>query len=609
MSFTYESAARLFNEGDFLRLIELSGGNEQARIALEPRHRVIIANALALVGEFDEAQRLAELDCGSPTAPAIRSQAEWTLGLVRWRAGDISSAMQHARAALRFAQESADAERLAWALLHFFRLSIDCGPMDAIMAALPDVRLAVARAGNPRASAYLHNCVAVLEGQTGRVDEARRHLDIAESLLQLAPDRWLATLVQLHQGIIACLKCEFEVAFRHVYAAKRNETHEGGQNAFAVATTLGHLEFLVGEFEKSKLTLATLPSNPAASIGMKLSALDTLARVHMAAGELEQCEEALESIRDHINSHPEIASNFNARRAAIVRAQMLLRRGQRDAALKCLHDSEIMARQFHDTPLNAAVQLQMAQVLANGALYKAAAARLMNADGLGITTIREFQASYYYATALILRKFGAPLEWQLRARALRVWDDQGIVSLRLEMDDVPADVIDKRPVRHCVNTVECVTDSLAAFVDLAYQPRLLGEEMLSAIDGLACSPAAKVIETQPDAESPWAEEDTVTLPLGTDRGKANLTLVCNVPDDPVKAVLLADVLRIGRAAIALERAREEERSRAALWPAPPIEEQAGALFLAEEMQTILATARRVAPTTAPVLITGEMRPQ
>jgi DNA-binding NtrC family response regulator len=64
-------------------------------------------------------------------------------------------------------------------------------------------------------------------------------------------------------------------------------------------------------------------------------------------------------------------------------------------------------------------------------------------------------------------------------------------------------------------------------------------------------------------------------------------------------------MRIGRAAIALERARQEERNRAALWPAAPAEEQAGALFLAEEMQTLLATARRIAPTTVPVLITGE----
>jgi DNA-binding NtrC family response regulator len=85
----------------------------------------------------------------------------------------------------------------------------------------------------------------------------------------------------------------------------------------------------------------------------------------------------------------------------------------------------------------------------------------------------------------------------------------------------------------------------------------------------------------------------------------SLFLVCPIPTDPAKAVVLSDVLRIGRAALELERARKEERSRAALWPASPAEEQAGALFLAEEMQTLLAIARRIAPTNVPVLITGE----
>jgi DNA-binding NtrC family response regulator len=55
----------------------------------------------------------------------------------------------------------------------------------------------------------------------------------------------------------------------------------------------------------------------------------------------------------------------------------------------------------------------------------------------------------------------------------------------------------------------------------------------------------------------------------------------------------------------VEKAKVEERNRAALWPADPIETEAGALFLAEEMQALLATARRIAPTTVPVLLTGE----
>ncbi|MGE3404822.1 MAG: sigma-54 interaction domain-containing protein, partial [Vicinamibacterales bacterium] len=75
--------------------------------------------------------------------------------------------------------------------------------------------------------------------------------------------------------------------------------------------------------------------------------------------------------------------------------------------------------------------------------------------------------------------------------------------------------------------------------------------------------------------------------------------------EPSAAILLSDVLRIGRAAVALENARREERNKAALWPESPVEEQAGAIFLAEEMQSLLATARRIASTNIPVLITGE----
>ena len=478
------------------------------------------------------------------------------------------------------------------------------------MAALPEVRRAVARAGVSRASAYLHDCVAVLEGQTGRLDEARRHLDIAESLLHLAPNAWLAGLVQMDRGAVAGHKCEFELAYNHVRNAKEIARRIGyQQNSAGADLTLGHLQFLVGEFDESKRTLLTLTSHPRASISVRLGALDSLARVHLALGELDQCENVVGEINRHVSNHPEAASMFQVRRAALVRAQLLAKKGCSDEALKCLQTAQEIARQFHDVPLDAAAQLQMAQVLGKVRDYKAASRRLLEAERLEITTIRELQASYYYGAAHVLSELDTSLKQHLRDRALRLWAEQGVISVRFEIDDVPFSP--SHATRYGSNEplhlshVECVADSFAAFVDLAHRPRLLGEEMLSAIDGLACSPASKVIETRPNAESPEAENDTVTLPLGTDRGKGNLTLVCKVPDDPVKAILLADVLRIGRAAIALERAREEERNRAALWPAPPIEEQAGALFLAEEMQTILATARRVAPTTAPVLITGE----
>jgi DNA-binding NtrC family response regulator len=114
---------------------------------------------------------------------------------------------------------------------------------------------------------------------------------------------------------------------------------------------------------------------------------------------------------------------------------------------------------------------------------------------------------------------------------------------------------------------------------------------------------AQIVETHSSSNS--NEKPGVhTLPLGEYRGR-QLSLVCPFPEEPVKAVLLGNILRLGKAALALERAREEERNRAALWPADEIEGQAGAIFLAEEMQGILKVARRIAPTNVPVLVTGE----
>src|SRR6185503_17790678 len=74
--------------------------------------------------------------------------------------------------------------------------------------------------------------------------------------------------------------------------------------------------------------------------------------------------------------------------------------------------------------------------------------------------------------------------------------------------------------------------------------------------------------------------------------------------DPEKNILVADVARVTRAALALDRLRRDENERAAIWPAG----DAGgddAVFVDEQMVTLIEAARRVAPVNVPVLITGE----
>jgi DNA-binding NtrC family response regulator len=145
---------------------------------------------------------------------------------------------------------------------------------------------------------------------------------------------------------------------------------------------------------------------------------------------------------------------------------------------------------------------------------------------------------------------------------------------------------------------ETAINHLATAFDVAYQPELLAEELVEAIRISDLSPRVDV------TREPTVRETNSGIVL-TSAAEKPLAIVCEPPDDPFKAILLGDILRIGRAALELARAREAERSRAALWPADPVEDQGDAIFIAEEMQSLLSTVRRIATTTVPVLITGE----
>ena len=59
---------------------------------------------------------------------------------------------------------------------------------------LTEMRQAALRAGDPHAVAYMHYAVALMEASNGRTREARRHLNLTDSLIQAYPNAWLEQL-------------------------------------------------------------------------------------------------------------------------------------------------------------------------------------------------------------------------------------------------------------------------------------------------------------------------------------------------------------------------------------------------------------------------------
>ena len=603
MPISLSEAERLFSAGEFSELLRLSDVTPAIARTVEPRTRIVLTHALALTGRLAVAREFAALDSTPATSLSIHSRAAAIVGLIEQAEGNIDTAAKQFQTAIRLARESRDPERIAWGYLHLVRLLIDAHRTQAVMALLPEARKVVTNAGLPHLSAYLHLCVSSLEGLTGRVNEALRHCEIAESILAMAPNSWLQGTALVIRACIAFIMCEYARASECIDLAKQAAAKSGHDRQSSVLdTNLGHIETMVGRFQRARQSFDRVISSPRASALVLVGAYEGLARLHLAVNELDPCETALERVDAEARRHEGLGSSYHARWAAVTRARLFLKRGNPIAALGQLENPEQKTAHVAQLPSTTALHLVAAEACVMTGDLIAAAEHLVAANDSGGCVFREFQAQHYHAASLIAGAVNPVLGRRMRERALRLSAHQGAVAVRMQIEaSAPAD---DSPTESSPRLgAALVAHSLAASIDLAYSPKLLGAEVLAVIQELQCSPQARIVHTRNAAVEAGGPGELL-LQLGSE-GRKTLTLVCPLPTEPDKILVLADVLRIGRAALALERARQEERNRAALWPVSPVEEQAGALFLAEDMQTLLATARRIAPTTVPVLITGE----
>ena len=462
---------------------------------------------------------------------------------------------------------------------------------------VPAVREAVNRAGRPQPIAYLHLIVAAMEGQNGRYDEARRHCEAAESLLELAPHAWLRCTGLANTSALAMVAGEFDLAHDVLLSLDRfsrssyltRETTEAQVN-------IGYIDFCRGSYKRAANALADVVAATSSSLRAKLTALETNARARLALADLDGCESHLNQLESLITAVGSSHHGYARRRAVVTRARLLLKRGQPNEAVALLNEATLEHAASADAVFVTTAHITEAQALSRIGKRRESAQSLLRAEHAGATQVRDVQAQYYYAAGDAVGVADAALGYQLRDRARRLWEHQGIVALEREMESVPAPRDQGRKShRHPTAAV----NALGSIIDLTHSPSVLGEELVRTLAGFG-------IEATVTGDAPSSEDmaGTEALSLGTERGRP-LWLVCIRPEEPDKAVLMQDVLRVGRAAVDLERYKADERRRSAVWPEDPIEDQLGALFISPEMRALLTVIRRAAMGTATVLITGE----
>jgi DNA-binding NtrC family response regulator/lipopolysaccharide biosynthesis regulator YciM len=598
MPLSYSEVESLFRLGRFQEIA--SDGTATVRELQKlpsQEHQLLIAESLARTGRLESATQLARHVLARSEWVRGHSRAEMILGIVSRDLGRTEDALQSLQRSLHSAKENGDIGQAARSALAIFRIISERQPLEIVGPLLAEVRRLTIRAADPHLIVLLHESVARQEAQVGNLEQARRHLRIAHSLLETHPNVWLQQLCEINAFCIEFFDSDLGLAEEHLNRARRLGAISGAVEP-TVLNNLGHLYLETGKFSKAERTFLGLADNKIDEV--RQSVLDGLARLYIATNRLKESERTLETL-NALQSREHSEMPFPARSSLITQTRLLLRQHKWHDASRVADVAIEEAQKIGDRKIACAALMLRAVAMVNADQHAKASLSIALATDWGAWGLREHLGLFWQLCSQIHRS--REVKRQSLDRATRICRAQGKAGAENEPETPTAPSVDEAESSQITSHVGSrLTASLASAFDLSYDAHLLGSELMEAIQSTNCSPDVRVTKSRASATA--SSTGHCVVPLGLHRGE-HFTLSCQVPDDPAKAILLGNILRLGRAAVALEQAREEERNRAALWPADPIETQGGAIFLAEEMQDILNVARRIAPTNVPVLITGE----
>ena len=457
----------------------------------------------------------------------------------------------------------------------------------------------------------LHDTAAIWEGQRGLLRSAHGHVAIGKSILEAYPNAWLSQNLAVTSACLFAIAFEFGSAEDCLKDARTLGAITGSEfSDAAIDTNQAHISLLNGQISKAFRALSSVRTSAPPQV--QDGASEGLGRLWLALNDHGRAQESLNRVR----AQGPTRSSYLFRWAGLTQCKLLHRQGRHEELFRALDVEEAAARQLGDNPLLAALLLVRAEAAATTSNMPAAGRALLDAAELGVAANPELQGHFHLSVGRVLEKADVSASGLFHARARRLWLHRRNVLALIEADSfgkpaMPLADYDHdprfsgKPAQSAVVVPErdrplAVLDSIANAIDLSGSPLLLAEELRQLAEHLG---VASHVHVRSGRAATRPAEGEYSIGLGTERNQ-HVALACGPADRVRDNVALSGITRVARAAVTLERLKGEERERAALWPMP---DQAleGALYIDEQMTSLLATARRVAAVNVPVLITGE----
>jgi DNA-binding NtrC family response regulator len=618
---TLDSVRQLKRAGRFTdALFELQSANGFETHT--PAADVLRCELFQQTGRLKEARTLADGLLRRPRGLSSTEQStcEYILARVAREEANISVVLEHLRRAICLAQSTADLGALCQVqLMLLIVLSERHGP-DAVRPLASEVRRNVTRLGDAHATAALHIAICELEAKRGLFRTARRHAQLALNILKADPNCWLQARGQHLLFALDLLRSELAAAEPQGQEALRLAQEAGHaamcRNCFA---NLGSFFYLTGQYEHAAIHFERALAYVQAEGTLNNAAVDTLALVRLAQGQLAESSRLLDRVFASVPTEDD-RHVYSHRHSAFTRTLLLAYGHRWEEAVAQAETVIVLADRTGDAPLRNTAHLMKAELLFRVGRGAEAIAVLECALTSAMGDSPELYAQYERVLAV-----GAAMAYDLDAarvhhrRGVRLARAVGNVPAEQQLDRVKSDVLD------AIQSTPPTGPSVAALPQMAihslvgmtlHPSRLdfVARELISllASTGAAYSAAALLrsergvttLEHAGDPESTPRDAAVRTLALGHMRDQELAITIRPTPGTQSLATLNAMAAFVA-VLQELEQARREREDRAVLWPVEELPIEGDSSVLSGHMRKLMEDARRLARTGISVLITGE----
>jgi len=606
--------------GDFrTALVRLQDSQRSLRPSNDIRFGTIHAELLHYLGDATRSSHLArELLSNPRITPDCRARLNCVLGLVAYETGQFSQSVDLIGRAVRQARECKDSLLFARCQIALFSVFSDA--KNTIVPIPRDIARSVARSGDPHLIVGLRLCFARSDASHHNVRDARRHLSLAQSLLESHPNLWLQGRVHLGFSVVNALTGELEAAAQEAKEAIQCAADSGHvRTELAGLVNLSHALQGLGDFPKGKQCIDDVLERATSDVEIRVAALDSLANLLIQLGNLDDGAAVVKEIDTLTN---DIAANCRSHwvESTLVetRVRLLQARGSLADADVLLRSALRIASDRGDTAgQNRLSLLRFYGVVASGD-FAGAAQLLMDLDG-------DEHPSQVCERAAILglaavKQGGNNLARTLVGRAARLSRACGCRAFSVSAALTTFNSVEgyNRQAETPASSAGDL-DTASTLLELGGHTHILGPEVLAAVHAAGCARGAALVAA--GAGGPrvieargWDESQALAaarkperfqlIPLGEHRDEP-WQVVADPLDDLEHRCTFIAIRRLVATALTLDRYRREEKQRAALWPAEALDGDPESVWASEQMTEILAVARRIAPTPLSILLTGE----